>query len=142
MMPCLSCEKRLGVRRASIEKGVGCQRGSGGQTPCVVAKANREAAAWFHLLLMKHQIAAPARDYLKSRGINGDMANLLADGLLAGESRLFTAGGWRNFQVTDQIMVEAGIFSVADQDEQGRGGRSYPRWRHRLMFPIRNDNGT
>ena len=38
-------------------------------------------------------------------------------------------------------MIDAGIFSVADQDEHGQGGRAYPRWRHRLMFPIRNDNG-
>jgi DNA primase len=44
-------------------------------------------------------------------------------------------------RLSEQTLVDAGIFSVADQDEHGRGGRSYPRWRHRLMFPIRNDNG-
>ena len=44
-------------------------------------------------------------------------------------------------KLSEQALVEAGIFSVADQDENGRGGRAYPRWRHRLMFPIRNDNG-
>lgn len=106
----------------------------------LLLKANKEAAAWFHLLLMKHQIAAPARDYLKSRGIHGEMAKRWQMGY-APENRAFYREWMAQYKFSDQVLVEAGIFSVADQDEQGRGGRSYPRWRHRLMFPIRNDNG-
>lgn len=106
----------------------------------LLLKANREAAAWFHLLLMKHQIAAPAREYLKSRGISGEVAKRWQMGY-SPDNRAFYREWMAQHKLTDQVMVEAGIFSVADQDEQGRGGRSYPRWRHRLMFPIRNDNG-
>ncbi len=106
----------------------------------LLLKANKEAAAWFHLLLMKHQIATPAREYLKSRGINGEMAKRWQMGY-APENRAFYREWMAEHRLSEQILVDAGIFSVADQDEHGRGGRSYPRWRHRLMFPIRNDNG-
>ncbi len=106
----------------------------------LLTRAHKEAAEWFHTLLLKHQIAAPAREYLKSRGINGAIAKRWQMGY-SPDNRPFYREWMAQHKLNDQVMVEAGIFSVADQDEQGRGGRSYPRWRHRLMFPIRNDNG-
>jgi DNA primase len=106
----------------------------------LLLRANREAAEWFHLLLMKHQLAAPARDYLKARGINAEMAKRWQMGYAPEGKALYREWAMQQ-KLSEQALVEAGIFSVADQDENGRGGRAYPRWRHRLMFPIRNDNG-
>lgn len=106
----------------------------------LLLRANREAAEWFHLLLMKHQLAAPARDYLKARGINAEMAKRWQMGYAPEGKGLYREWAMQQ-KLSEQALVEAGIFSVADQDENGRGGRAYPRWRHRLMFPIRNDNG-
>jgi DNA primase len=106
----------------------------------LLLRANREAAEWFHLLLMKHQLAAPARDYLKARGINAEMAKRWQMGYAPEGKGLYREWAIQQ-KLSEQALVEAGIFSVADQDENGRGGRAYPRWRHRLMFPIRNDNG-
>lgn len=106
----------------------------------LLLRANREAAEWFHLLLMKHQLAAPARDYLKARGINAEMAKRWQMGYAPENKGLYREWAMQQ-KLSEQALVEAGIFSVADQDENGRGGRAYPRWRHRLMFPIRNDNG-
>ncbi len=105
----------------------------------LLLRANREAAEWFHLLLMKHQLAAPARDYLKARGINAEMAKRWQMGYAPEGKGLYREWAIQQ-KLSEQALVEAGIFSVADQDENGRGGRAYPRWRHRLMFPIRNDN--
>lgn len=106
----------------------------------LLLRANREAAEWFHQLLMKHKLAAPARDYLKSRGINAEMAKRWQMGY-APEGKAFYREWMTQQKLSEQALIEAGIFSVVDQDEYGQGGRSYPRWRHRLMFPIRNDNG-
>ncbi|MBE7496675.1 MAG: DNA primase [Verrucomicrobiaceae bacterium] len=106
----------------------------------LLLRANKEAAAWFHTLLMKHQIAAPAREYLKSRGINAEMAKRWQMGY-APENKAFYREWMAGAKLSEQALIDAGIYSVADQDENGRGGRAYPRWRHRLMFPIRNDNG-
>ncbi|MFN0077245.1 MAG: DNA primase [Prosthecobacter sp.] len=105
----------------------------------LLLRANREAAEWFHQLLMKHQLAAPARGYLKARGINAEMAKRWQMGY-APENRAFYREWMAQQQLSEQAMIEAGIFALK-QDEDGRGGWSYPRWKHRLMFPIRNDNG-
>jgi len=106
----------------------------------LLLRANREAAEWFHLLLMKHQLAAPARDYLKSRGINAEMAKRWQMGY-APQSTTFYREWMAQQKLPERTMVEAGIFIQPTEDENGQIGRSYARWRHRLMFPIRNDNG-
>ncbi len=106
----------------------------------LLLRANREAAEWFHLLLMKHKLAAPARDYLKSRGINAEMAKRWQMGY-APQSTTFYREWMAQQKLPERVMVEAGIFIQPTEDENGQVGRPYARWRHRLMFPIRNDNG-
>lgn len=105
----------------------------------LLLRANREAAAWFHQLLMKHQLAAPARDYLKSRGISAEIAKNWQMGY-APQSKAFFREWAAQQNFTESVLIDAGIFAVSGQDDEGRGGWSYPRWQHRLMFPIRNDN--
>lgn len=106
----------------------------------LLLRANREVAEWFHLLLMKHKLAAPARDYLKSRGINAEMAKRWQMGY-APQSTTFYREWMAQQKLPERVMVEAGIFIQPTEDENGQIGRPYARWRHRLMFPIRNDNG-
>lgn len=104
----------------------------------LLLRANREAAAWFHLLLMKHKIAAPARDYLKSRGITSDVAKNWQMGY-APPSGAFYREWMAEVKIPENILVEAGLFKQSDEDRGPR--RAYPHFRERLMFPIRNDNG-
>lgn len=106
----------------------------------LLLRANRESAEWFHLLLMKHKLAAPARDYLKSRGINAEMAKRWQMGY-APQSTTFYREWMAQQKLPERVMVEAGIFTQPTENENGQIGRPYARWRHRLMFPIRNDNG-
>lgn len=106
----------------------------------LLLRANREAAEWFHLLLMKHKLAAPARDYLKSRGINADVAKRWQMGY-APQSTAFYREWMAQKKLPEAAMVEAGIFIQPEDEEHGQRSRPYARWRHRLMFPIRNDNG-
>lgn len=106
----------------------------------VLLRANREAAEWFHLLLMKHKLAAPAREYLKSRGINAEMAKRWQMGY-APQSTTFYREWLSQKKLPEHVMVEAGIFIQPTEDENGQTSRPYARWRHRLMFPIRNNNG-
>ncbi len=106
----------------------------------LLLRANREAAEWFHQLLMKHQLAAPAREYLKSRGITAEVAKNWQMGY-APQSTTFYREWMAQQKLPEQVMVEAGIFAQPTEDENGQISRPYARWRHRLMFPIRNDNG-
>lgn len=104
----------------------------------LLLRANREAAAWFHLLLMKHKIAAPARDYLKSRGISAEVAKNWQLGF-APPGGAFYREWMAQVRLPENVLVEAGIFKQSDPDSGRRG--AYPHFRERLMFPIRNDNG-
>jgi DNA primase len=104
----------------------------------LLLRAHREIAEWFHQLLMKHKIAAPARDYLKSRGIKAEVAKNWQMGY-APPSGAFFREWAAKARIPENVLVEAGIFVQADEDSGRRG--TYPRFRDRLMFPIRSDNG-
>ena len=106
----------------------------------MLIRAHKEAAEWFHQLLLRHQLAAPAREYLKGRGINAEMAKRWQMGY-APQSTAFYREWMAQKKLPEAVMVEAGLFIQKEPDEYGRSERPYARWRHRLMFPIRNDNG-
>ena len=104
----------------------------------LLLRAHREISEWFHQLLMKHKIAAPARDYLKSRGITAAVAKNWQMGY-APPSGAFFREWAAQAKIPESVLVEAGIFVQSDEDSGRRG--TYPRFRDRLMFPIRNDHG-
>lgn len=104
----------------------------------LLLRAHREIAEWFHLLLMKHKIAAPARDYLKSRGITAEVAKNWQMGYAPPHGAFFRE--WAaQAKIPESVLVEAGLFVQSDEDSGRRG--TYPRFRDRLMFPIRNNHG-
>lgn len=104
----------------------------------LLLRAHREIAEWFHQLLMKHKIAAPARDYLKSRGITSQVAKNWQMGYAPPSGAFFRE--WASqARIPESVLVEAGLFIQSDEDSGRRG--TYPRFRDRLMFPIRNDHG-
>jgi DNA primase len=98
-----------------------------------LVKVHQRATLWFHQLLMRHVDAAPARDYLKSRGISADIARKWQLGYCP--QRAVTLMDWaRREGFSDALLLQAGI--LADSE-----GRLYPRFSGRLTFPICNDNG-
>ncbi len=96
---------------------------------------HRDAAEWFHWNLMKRPLAANAREYLKSRGINGEIATRWQIG--------FAPDDW---SALSQWACEKG-YSEAELSRGGlvltrdRGDGVYDRFRNRVMFPICNDYG-
>ncbi len=102
-------------------------------------KVHQEIAEWYHTLLMKDELGAPARDYLKSRGISAQTAKKWKMGYAPAAGDLLRE--WATpLKFTENLLVAAGILARADIDSP-RAGETYPRFRHRLMFPIRNDYG-
>lgn len=97
-----------------------------------------ESSAWFHDQLLKSIDAAPARDYLKSRGINSGVAKSWQLG--------FAPPSWdsliahlRGRRFSQEEIVQSGLASSKDD---GRPGSAiYSRFRNRVMFPICNDYG-
>jgi DNA primase len=97
---------------------------------------HREAAAWYHLNLMRSRDAEHARSYLKRRGLTSEIAGNWQLG--------YAPGGWETFRnwalskgFTRDELLQGGLLTAKEGDTQG----GYDRFRDRLMFPIRNDYG-
>jgi len=76
-----------------------------------------------------------AIDYLKRRGLTGEIAARFAMG--------YAPAGWRNLasvyaRYDDPLLVEAGLVIVQGEGEEQK---RYDRFRDRIMFPIRSVRG-
>lgn len=100
---------------------------------------HKDAAAWFHHLLNKKEIAAPARDYLKARGISSHIAREWQLGYAPSSGQLIKQWATHH-QYAEELLVEGGLLRRADEDNT-RPGETYPWFRDRLMFPVANEYG-
>ncbi len=101
-----------------------------------ILAANAAAATFFQRQLFKSQEAAGAREYLKGRGISGEVARRWGIGF-APEGWDFCLNHLISKGFTPREINEAGLTSSKDD-----GGQSlYDRFRNRVMFPICNDTG-
>ncbi|QQD19382.1 DNA primase [Spongiibacter nanhainus] len=93
-----------------------------------------QLATHYQQQLRQHPQGQRAVDYLKQRGLNGQIARDFGIG--------FAPPGWDNvlqqFGVDEQArqqLIDAGMVVVRED------GRSYDRFRDRIMFPIRDNRG-
>jgi DNA primase len=104
----------------------------------VLLKLHAEAAEWFHENLLKKDFAEPARQYLKRRGIDRQVAKNWQVGFApeAWDALLkwATARGYSRDQ-----LLQSGL--VKPRDEERAGNEVYDRFRGRIIFPICNDVG-
>lgn len=99
---------------------------------------HREAAAFFHELLMKEPAARHARDYMKSRGFGSAMAASWTVGWMPDQPKIFL--DWaRAKEFTGRELIESGIVKLKEDNQPGSG--LFVRFQDRLMFPIRNELG-
>ncbi len=78
-----------------------------------------------------------AVDYLKGRGLSGEIAKLFGLG--------YAPEGWRSLasvfpNYEDPLLVESGLV-ILNVDEASGEEKRYDRFRDRIMFPIRNIKG-
>jgi DNA primase len=91
-------------------------------------------ARYYRHQLRDHAESAEARQYLKSRGLSAEVAKQFVIG--------FAPPGWDSLvsglkadPKLKQQLIEVGVLV------QKEGGRQYDRFRHRIMFPIRDGRG-
>lgn len=125
------------VRRLAARAGIVVVEDEGGEQ--VRSQRQRllalhaEAADWFHGLLLKSPEADAARAYLKKRGVGAEIARNWQLGYAPTEPGAITEFlSARRY--TGEEITASGLVS-----ENDRG--TYGRFRHRVMFPIRNDHG-
>ncbi len=96
---------------------------------------HREAARFMHELLLTDPRAAHARNYLKSRGYNREMAIRWTVGWMPDQPKQFL--DWaREQKFTGLELVKSGL---CIKREQGTG--LYVRFGNRLMFPVADERG-
>lgn len=101
-------------------------------------RLQRAAAEWFHRLLFKSPQAQPARDYLRSRGLSMETSRKWKFGYAPAEQRPFL--DWaRGEGFSLAQLVEGGLAKWRDEQRPRQGAYSF--FRHRLMFPVNNDQG-
>jgi DNA primase len=97
-----------------------------------------DAADFFHRLLMKVPSAQIARDYLKGRGISGEVAKAWKLGY-APDAWDEMAGFSQERGYSNRELVASGLVKLRDEDQPE--GEFYDRFRGRVMFPICHENG-
>ena len=102
-----------------------------GQAPRQQAKgldslyeALQDCSDFYQSQLKQNPIAI---DYLKLRGISGQTAKDFAIG--------YAPPGWNNLQGDHRLLIDGGMLIEKDN------GQAYDRFRHRLIFPIRDRRG-
>jgi DNA primase len=95
-----------------------------------LAKADR----YYRAQLRQHATASEAVNYLKGRGLSGEIAARFGIG--------YAPPGWDNLlktvqkdQTATELLLESGM--LVSRDDR----RVYDRFRHRIMFPIRDSRG-
>jgi DNA primase len=108
------------------------------ETRRTLLQLHAEAAEWFHENLVKGKGGAPAREYLKGRGIDSRIAKDWQIGFAPLSWDAFLKWGLdRGYQ--HRLLLESGL--ITRRDESGGDDRGYDRFRNRIMFPIHNDVG-
>jgi DNA primase len=109
------------------------------ETRRTLLQLHAEAAEWFHENLLKREWAKPARDYLKKRGIDRQIAASWQIGFAPDSWDAFLnwakERGYRRAEIT-----QSGLVKPRDE-ERPNDSEVYDRFRGRIMFPICNDVG-
>ena len=93
--------------------------------------AMRDAVEWYHQQLLTSPEARPARDYLRSRGLAGDVARNFKLG--------WAPDDWDRLSV--QLGAPGDVLRETGLAFTNKAGRLQDAFRGRVMFPIYTENG-
>jgi DNA primase len=99
-----------------------------------------EASRFYQQQLRTHSQKDEAVNYLRGRGLSGEIARDFGLG--------FAPPGWDNLLTAiggsteaDQALLKAGLIIQKENPKEGDERKYYDRFRHRIMFPIRDSRG-
>lgn len=103
-----------------------------------LVELHNDAAQFFHQLVRKSPDAQLARDYLKKRGLNSQIAERWLLGWMPDDTRIFLQWA-KDKGYTGRELADSGICNLRDANHPKSG--IYVNWKNRLLFPIHNDYG-
>ncbi len=129
------------VRRLAERAGVPLKMESGGPRSGerdLLYRLHEDIAALYHRFLIEEREAEPARRYLASRKLDGKTAREFLIGY-APPQWDFLLSWARKAGHPPERLIAAGLLVRAERPEGA--GRLYDRFRGRIMFPIRDEQG-
>ncbi|HWD95916.1 MAG TPA: DNA primase [Acidimicrobiales bacterium] len=112
--------------RAGIELQEDAQAGPARKERQAAMAAMEQAVDWYHERLLESPDARPARDYLRSRGISGEVARQFQLGWAPDE--------WDG--LTKALKLNEKVLSATGLGFLNKGGRRQDALRARVIFPI------
>jgi DNA primase len=122
---------RLLADRAGIELHEDANAGPARKERQAAMAAMEKAVEWYHDRLLNAPDARPAREYLKSRGIGGDVARQFKLGWAPDE----WDGLAKGLKFTEKVLLDTGLGFV------NKGDRRQDALRARVIFPIFDPGG-
>lgn len=122
---------RLLADRAGIELHEDSNAGPARKDRQAFLSAMEKAVEWYHLRLLNSPDARPARDYLRSRGISGEMARQFRLGWAPDEWDALSGA----LNLGEKVLTGTGLGFV------NKRGRRQDALRARLIFPILDPSG-
>lgn len=120
------------------ERGASLEEDRQHESRHTLLKLHAEAAEWFHENLLKREFSAPAREYLRGRGLDRAIAVSWKLGFAPDSWDAFM--NWAREQgYSRRWLLESGLVKL--RDEERPESEVYDRFRGRIMFPIRDDLG-
>ncbi|MBM3205610.1 DNA primase [Candidatus Shapirobacteria bacterium] len=122
--------KRAGIKLTQY------QPSEGEKNKQLLYEINHLAAEFYHFLLLNHPVGKKALDYILGRGIKKESLALFKIG--------FAPQAWRSLQAflvkkkgyRPEVLEKAGLVIKTQK------GDFYDRFRHRLMFPLKDHHGN
>lgn len=124
--------ERRGIR-LELDEGA---PGARGESKDVLFKLNEQLAQFYRRVLLEHSSAEAARKYLADRRLDGPVVEPFQIGFAPPQYDALLMWAKKNGFTTEQ-MVAAGLLLRSEHDEDDW----YDRFRGRLMFPIRDEQG-
>ena len=122
---------RMLADRAGIELHDDANAGPARKERQEAMAAMEKAVNWYHERLLNSPDARPAREYLKSRGIGGDIARQFKLGWAPDE----WDGLAKGLKFTEKVLLDTGLGFV------NKGDRRQDALRARIIFPIYDPGG-
>src|SRR6185437_6233269 len=117
--------------RAGVTIHEDVRTGADQKRRAVLLEAMERAVDWYHRRLLSEPDAGPARDYLRSRGYDGDIVRQFRLGWAPDDWDALA----KALKLSDRILTDTGLGFV------NRRGRTQDAFRSRVIFPICDPSG-
>jgi DNA primase len=122
---------RMLADRAGVALHEDAEAGKDRKRRTVLLDALERAVEWYHERLLRSPDAGLARDYLRSRGYDGEVVRRFRLGWAPDEWDALT----KALKLPDRILTDSGLGFV------NRRGRAQDAFRNRVLFPICDPSG-